>query len=190
MESMKSPLPLGLMVTICLLVSHAPSLLAQSPLASKWREEIPAAPYQNARRSVVALPLPTPTPTPPVPVDLGPSATITFADARQIKVRNKTGRFRLVGLHLNETVDIAVQFSAVLPSSSALAQALDGGKILSFSINSGGVSGLASIRFQAGNQPGLYRIRVAGVGAPPLLQFWVADPNNPKANLPVLNPEH
>ena len=187
MRSMKSPLPLGLMVTTCLLVSHAPSLLAQSPLASKWREDIPAAPYQNARRSVVALPLPTP----PAPVDLRPSATFTFADATQIKARSSTGRFRLVGLHFTESVDIAVQFPAVPINSSATAQPLDGGRIVSFSISPAGTGSLASIRFQAGNQRGFYRVLVRGVGTPALLQFWVANPNSSSAINPILlNPNH
>jgi hypothetical protein len=147
--------------------------------------------------SALAPRLPPPPPPPlddepaPTPAaNLHPSATITFADATQIIFRSTTKRFRVVGLHPNETVDIALQFSTPLVRNSASAQPLDGGRIISFSINSGGGNGLASIRFQVGSQPGLYRIRVPGLAESPLLQFWVADPNNPKANLPVVNPGH
>jgi hypothetical protein len=128
-----------------------------------------------------------PPPMPPIAA-LRPSATITFADTTEIIVRSTTRRFQLVGLHPNETVDIALQFFAALPGTSVTAQPLDGGSIISFSIDRG--SDLVSVRFQVGSQPGLYRIRLPGLAEAPLLQFWVADPNNPNANLPVVNPEH
>ena len=134
-------------------------------------------------------PHPPPHPTPSLPA-LRPNATFTFGDGTQINSRSINGRFRLVGLHLGETVDIALDLPVVLLSSSATAQSLDGGEIISFSVDKTGVRGVASIRFQAGNQPGLYRVFVPGLGASALLQFWVADPNNPNANRPVLNPGH
>lgn len=134
--------------------------------------------------------LPLPTPAPPAVTDLRPSATFTFADATQIKTQSTPGRFRLVGLHLTEVVDIALQFPAVLLKNPATVQPLDGGKIITLATNPGGVSGVTSIRFQAGNKPGLYRVLVSGLGANALLQFWVTDPNNPKPKPPVLNPGH
>jgi hypothetical protein len=119
-----------------------------------------------------------------------PTATFTFADAKKLKTRSRTGHFQLVGLHLNETVDIALQFPA-MPSSSAPAQPLDGGKIHSFSLNPAGTGGLAVIRFQAANRPGLYRVLLPGLGESALLQFWVADPNNPSTARPdLLNRNH
>jgi hypothetical protein len=96
----------------------------------------------------------------------------------------------LVGLHPGEIVDVALQFSAGLPANSITAQSLDGGKLISFSKGNVGVEGLVSIRFQAGTQPGLYRVFVPGLGGPSLLQFWVADAANPRANPPVVNPAH
>ena len=122
--------------------------------------------------------------------NLGPSATITFADRSQIKVQSTAKRFQLVGLHLNEAVDIALDVPAVLLSSAATAQSLDGGAIISFSMNPGASRTLASLRFQAGARPGLYRVLVPGLAGPGLLQFWVADPKNPKAKRPVINPQH
>ena len=139
--------------------------------------------------SIAIPPLPAPPESPPsaITVRRTPSATFTFADAKRIKTQSRTGRFQLVGLYLNETVDIALQFPA-MPSSSAPAQPLDGGKIISFSLNPVGAGGLAVVRFQAGNRPGLYRVLLPGLGASALLQFWVSDPNNPGApgpNLPA-----
>lgn len=139
----------------------------------------------------IALPageLPLPTPTPPAVIDLRPSATFTFADGARIKAeRNDSRRFPLVGLHQKEVIDIALEFPASLTSISIKAQPLDGGKIIALSNIS---KEAAVIRFQVANQPGLYRILVPGLSGSALLQFWVIDPNNPKAKPPVLNPGH
>lgn len=162
-------------------------LRAQSQRASRWDE------------SSVRVPAPVESPAPEAPVSVTvqqaiassrPTATYSFGDGKRLTSRSRTGRFRLVGLRGGEAVDVALQLPARLPNNSAMAQPLDGGKLISFSKSDIGVGGLASIRFQAGHQPGLYRVFVAGLGAPSLLQFWVADPNNPRANPPVMNPEH
>lgn len=157
-------------------------LRAQSPLNPRWDE------------SGVRLPAPvepsTPELVPPGAVaGLRPIATFTFGNGQKIKARSTTRRFRLVGLYPGEIVDIALQFPAGL-ANSATAQSLDGGKLISFSKSPLGVNGVASIRFQAGTEPGLYRVFVPGTSPPVLLQFWVADPNNPRANPPVVNPAH
>ena len=150
--------------------------------------------------TVSALPpLPYPTPSPPVPVvsppvkvDSRPSATFTFTDATQIKTRSATGRFRLVSLHLNETVDVAVQLPAGVLGNSVTAQSLDGGKLISVSLSPTPTGGVASVRFQAGNRPGLYRVLVPGLGMSPQLKFWVANPSspNPRMAAVLLNPNH
>lgn len=131
-------------------------------------------------------------PPPPVVVDTRPSATFTFGDATQVVTRSSTGRFRLVGLHPNETVDVALLFPVISRRSSAGPLSLDGGKIISVSTSPTATGGLALIRFQAGGQPGFYRVLVPGFGASTRLQFWVTDPNNPNAamNAMVLNPNH
>jgi len=182
---MRFPRPLGLFVVISFLVFPSTFLRAQSSIASRWRELPPGVSDPIARNSV-QLPLPTP----PATVDLGPSATFTFADRTQIKTQSTARRFPLIGLHLSEAVDIALDVPALLLSSLATAQSLDGGKIISFSMNAGGSGTLASIRFRAGARPGLYRVLVPGLNGYSLLQFWVTDPNNPKAKPPVLNPGH
>jgi len=128
-----------------------------------------------------------PTPTPP---DLRPSATFTFADTTKVTTRSTAGRFRFVGLHLNETVDITLQVPGGLLNPSVRAQALDGGQILSFSTKDAGA--VASIRFYSGNRPGLYRVLIPGLGSSVLFHFWVADPanQNPAMTPILLNPTH
>jgi hypothetical protein len=187
---MKSSLPRALILSLSFVVFHSPFLEAQSPLAEKWREVTPPPEPDSIARRSVQLPLPTPSPTPPASVPVFPSAAITFADGTQVKTQSTGRRFRLVGLHASEGVDITLDVPAVLLSSAAIARSLDGGTIVSFSMNAGGSGTLASLRFQAGARPGLYRVFVPGLAGPSLLQFWVADPNNPKAGPPVINPQH
>lgn len=69
-------------------------------------------------------------------------------------------------------------------------QALDGGTILSVSQPSN-TNAVASIGFQGGAKPGLYRIVVTGTGPPAVLQFWIRNTVKPGAyRPPVLNPTH
>lgn len=164
-------------------------LEAESPLAEKWFEVTPPPQVSNAStRRNAQLPLPTPSATPPIAIDPRPTATFRLADSTQIKAqRDSSGRFPLVELLQREVVNIALEFPASLTSALITAQPLDGGKIISLFNNS---NQPATIRFQVGNQPGLYRVRVQAVGESALLQFWVADPKNPKAKPPVINPGH
>jgi hypothetical protein len=187
---MRFPRPLSLIVSFSLIFFYPLFLQAQSPLAHRWLEDVPRSAPPPVRTTAAGLTVPLPTATPPISVRVFPSATFIFADHSQVQTQSTTGRFQLVGLHLSEAVDIALDVPAVLLSSAATAQSLDGGAIVSFSMNPGGSGTLASLRFQAGARPGLYRVLVPGLRGPGLLQFWVADLNNPKANPPVLNPGH
>lgn len=136
-------------------------------------------------------PVPAPTVAPAPPLDDGPTATITFADATQIKAQtSRSGRFQLVGLHPREVINIAFDFPATLTGVSVTAQPLDGGKIIGPPKDVGKGPQANSIRFQVGDQPGLYRVFITGGRSRSTLQFWVADTKKPKNNRPVLNPGH
>lgn len=158
------------------------------------------SPVEAQRHTPPSLPVPlpiapitdpTPTPTPLPVAEFGPTATITFADATKIKAQaSDLGRFPLVGLRPREVISITVEFPVSLASNSVTAQPLDGGRIIAASKDSGRSIGASSIRFQIGDQPGLYRVLIAGGGPASTLQFWVADAKNPKNNRPVINPGH
>lgn len=187
MKTKKSSLIASLAAVFATVCFPAERLGAQSQRAHRWDE------------SLMRLPGAVEPPAPEVAVSVAtreavaprrPSATFTFGDGQKITARSRTGRFRLVGLRAGEVVDVDLQLPNRLSANFAMAQPLDGGKLISFSKGDVGLGGLASIRFQAGHQPGLYRVFVPGFGAPWLLQFWVADPKNPRANPPVMNPEH
>jgi len=144
------------------------SLLAQSP-------EIP--------------PLPGPTITTEPPAENGPTATISFAGKARFEAKSAKGRFPLAGIRPNETAEIRLQFASDWANTSITVQALDGGKVSAKAKDAViAADGTASFRFQAGAQPGLYRIVVIGAESTTTLKFWVADPENPKANPPVINP--
>jgi len=85
-------------------------------------------------------------------------------------------------------VNISLPVSASAEATVAV-RPLDGGEIIG-SARVSVTNGSASIGFQAGSQPGLYRVVVDGGGTTATLQFWVANPLNARANPPVLNPAH
>lgn len=136
-------------------------------------------------------PLPAPTVAPAPVLEEGPTAIITFADETQIKAQaSSSGRFQLVGLHPREVINIAFDVPVSPVSNPVTAQPLDGGKIIGPPKDVGKGPQASSIRFQVGDQPGLYRVFITGGRSRSMLQFWVADPKNPKNNRPVVNPGH
>jgi hypothetical protein len=141
--------------------------------------------------SLPIRPLPAPTIAPGPPLVEGPKATIAFADATQVTTQAGTsGRFQLVGLCPREVIDITFDFPVTLAGAPVTAQPLDGGKILGPSKDAGKGAKAGLIRFQVGDQPGLYRVLISGGGPASTLQFWVADAKKPKNNRPVINPGH
>lgn len=152
---------------ICL---NAPTLIAQSP-------DIP--------------PLPGPTILSPPPAENGPSATIALAGKAQFKAKSRKGRFPLAGIGRLEAADIQLQFPGGWANATIIIEALDGGRVLGTPrSNVIAADGTASFRFQVGDKPGLYRILLICAGNSSTLKFWVADPENPNANPPVLNPSN
>lgn len=144
----------------------------------------------------VALPLAIPPPPPPnlslpVPPDLGPVVSFSFEGGGSLKTkaRGKHGRFELLEIQPHEKVEIDLQYPAALLSARVTAQSLDGGK-LSLKTKDSFVpsSGLVSVRFQAGDQPGLYRLLVRAGETESTLKFWVLDEKDPKTNPPALRP--
>jgi len=114
------------------------------------------------------------------------SATVTFGSGSTIEMNSPRGRFPLVGLNAGDTVTIGLQISGST-ATTVSAQSLDGGSVTNnVPIAS---DGSASLQFQAGAGPGLYRISVNSGGATCALQFWVIDPNNSANTPPVLTPQ-
>lgn len=103
-------------------------------------------------------------------------ATITFENGASIRIHSGREQFRPIEIRPGETVQIQLQLPPGLANTLVAIQALDGG------LTSGDVviaqDGTASIAFQAGVQPGLYRVLLmAARGRSATLQFSVPTPN-------------
>jgi hypothetical protein len=134
-------------------------------------------------------PPPEPSNGPALAVPESPIVTITFPNAKSVQDRSRGRQYGIVGIRPNEVVDIALEFSPQWAHRLLAIEALDGGRILAQRSATVAADGSASVRFQVGNDPGLYRLSITGAGAPALLRFWVPDPQNPRANPTVLVPE-
>lgn len=124
-------------------------------------------------------PLPTP---PPLPSDGSPTASILFPDGRTLPIQSRDGQFPLVIGYAGQTVSVQCRIPAVLLSRLVI-QPLDGGTL---SASPPAADGTTTLQFQAGTQPGLYRIMVILGSRSATLQFWVPSPNGD--NPPVITP--
>lgn len=141
-------------------------------------------------------PPPIPSPPPITVIALNPPrvqprrlATVTLSDASVVVTRAAAGKFQMVAARPGELITIIVPFPPLAIGTTAAVSALDGGKLI-------GTSpvpithGAATIHFQIGSQPGLYRMLVLGLGPAATVQFWVQNPQQPATSPWVLNASH
>jgi hypothetical protein len=114
-------------------------------------------------------------------------ATIVFGDASVAQPRAANSKFQLVKVRTNESVAIALPVPPGATDASLQAIALDGGRIMT---GASVTNGVVAISFQAGAQPGLYRVLVSGAGPTVTLQFWVPALQETAVNPAVINPTH
>ncbi|MBA3488581.1 MAG: hypothetical protein H0T78_03395 [Longispora sp.] len=110
--------------------------------------------------------------------------TISFADGASVTFRTDRDLFYPVGVFPGETASMQLVVPPSLANTHLSIGALDGGAVTEDVII--GADGTASITFQAGTQPGLYRLLASAVGKTAMLQFWVFDAANPESNPPVV----
>jgi hypothetical protein len=135
-------------------------------------------------------PLPAPTVAPATAERIEPKATILFPGAAPLKVRSKGGSFPLTAIRPREVVEIKLEFPGASAGTPLIIQAPDGGEVLGAPKGVvTGAEGTATFRFQVSDQPGAYRLSIRGAGSSAMLKFWISDPQNPKANPPVINPQ-
>jgi hypothetical protein len=132
-----------------------------------------------AARSYGQSPVPSP---PPLPSDGSPTASILFPDGRTLPMVSQDGKFPLVIGYAGQTVSVQCRISAAL-LARLIIQPLDGGTLTTLPP---AADGTTLLQFQAGTQPGLYRILVILGDRSVTLQFWVPIPNDD--NPPVLTP--
>ena len=103
-----------------------------------------------------------------------PSDVITFATGQAIQGHSTAGRFAPVTLNPLATAAIQLQFPTTSASTPVVIQALDGGTVGSTNQSATiGLDGTISFQFQAGKQPGLYRVLVIANGTASMVQFSV-----------------
>jgi hypothetical protein len=174
------------------LASH-PSVLP-TPSSGAPRIPVPTPPPKRDSQahlipSSPVPPVPPPNLSLPVPADTGPAATIVFPNSTSVRTHSSRGHFRLTGIRALEMVRVHFRFPLSFASTAMIVSALDGGEVnVSPGHDSVAADGTASLQFKAGDHPGLYRVLLVAGGNRSLLKFWVADPQNPKANPPHLQP--
>jgi hypothetical protein len=143
---------------------------------------------------------PPPIPTPPPignEISLQPQvqqphriATITLlSDQSVVLTRAAATKFQLVAARPGETILIVVPMPVTALRRFAAVQALDGGKLIG-PTPVPVINGVASIQFQVGTQPGLYRVLFLGLGPAATVQFWVQDIQRPATNPWAVNSSH
>jgi hypothetical protein len=95
----------------------------------------------------------------------------------------------MVAARPGELITVVVPFPLLPLGTTAAVSALDGGKLIGTSPVPI-VHGAVTIHFQAGSQPGLYRVLVMGLGRAATVQFWVQDLQHPASNPWALNSSH
>lgn len=112
---------------------------------------------------------------------------VSYGNGGRVRVRGRNGPFPTIGIGAGERVDLRVDLPARFANVPLVVQALDGGRV-SPEVFAAGV-GLVQARFQAGTQPGLYRLLISGGGQSAPIHFWVANPDDPAANPIVVTPQ-
>ena len=116
------------------------------------------------------------------------TATIDLGTAQAVTAYCRKGNFDRVGLRHDQTVDIAVQYSAAPVGQAIIVEALDGGQVIAPTKNLiVGTDGTIHFKFRAGHQPGIYQIALNSGARQLGLQFWVMDEEHPRNNPPVVN---
>jgi hypothetical protein len=112
-----------------------------------------------------------------------------LSDQSVALTRAAASKFQVVAARPGETMLIAVPMPVTALRRFAAVQALDGGKLIGPSPVAI-INGAASIQFQVGTQPGLYRVLFLGLGPAATVQFWVKDQQRPATSPWVVNSSH
>ncbi|MDQ2946122.1 MAG: hypothetical protein M3Y27_09305 [Acidobacteriota bacterium] len=121
---------------------------------------------------------------PPAPApSQAATATVSYSNGASLNIRcSHEGKSPLTAISPGETVHVQVRFASSLNSASVLAQALDGGTILSNQQSASvAADGTVGVDFQAPSQPGMYRVALTAPGTSAILNFWVANSQSPNA---------
>jgi hypothetical protein len=98
-------------------------------------------------------------PPPPVLPDGSSTAAVVFPNGQSVTMWSRLNQFPLVGAAAGDTLNVKLRVPTSFAPLVMNAQALDGGIVSASAANlTVAADGTASLQFQTGNQPGLYRI--------------------------------
>jgi hypothetical protein len=104
------------------------------------------------------------------------SGQIILGDGEEIQEYSTRGKFAPLTVEALETNDVTLQFSTSLAGAPVIVQALDGGALSGSESTTIDGAGKASLQFQVGDQPGVYRVLVIAEGTVSMVQFEVPNP--------------
>jgi hypothetical protein len=116
---------------------------------------------------------------PPVLPDGSSTAAVVFPNGQSITMVSRLNLFPLVGAAAGDTLNVQLRLPPAFAALVMTAQALDGGIVSASAANlTVAADGTASLQFQTGNQPGLYRVLLYLNPVLVTLRFWVLDPSS------------
>jgi hypothetical protein len=114
-------------------------------------------------------------------------ANIALGGNKNVTANCFQGLFDRVGLQPNQVVSLSVQLPVALAGRQIIIESLDGGLVSGTSATVA-IDGTLALQFQAGSQPGRYRINLRSGPLLLGLEFYVLDPTQPENNPAVINP--
>ena len=114
-------------------------------------------------------------------------ANIALGGNKSVTANCFQGLFDRVGLQPNQVVSLSVQLPAALAGRQIIIESLDGG-LVSDTAATVATDGALALQFQAGSQPGMYRVNLRSGPLALGLEFYVLDPTQPENNPAVINP--
>lgn len=142
---------------------------------------LPCSAQSVAAASVPSAP--SPPGAPPVPADIPNHQLVgvtIIGEAAPVQPQHDNGSFQKVALRPGQQVQVLLTFPAAAAGMAPQVLAMDGGTVSSpLPAVAVAADGRLPLTFQAGQQPGLYRLALHGIGADYVLRFWVVDPARP-----------
>ena len=124
--------------------------------------------------------------SPPSPEeDVSANAVIVSASGKARRLRGQADYIGRAGLRAHQLVSVAVRFSSSRAAQPVLISTLDGGRIVASKKDlSVSAEGTVDFKFQAGSEPGLYRVLVQAGVDEYRLEFYVLNTQHPEKNPP------
>lgn len=120
------------------------------------------------------------------PADDSLQVAVQSASGKERHPRHHAGFVDRVGLRPGQTVALKLIFKGRPAGESVTVSPLDGGATIGENARSTSAGGNVQLSYQAGANPGRYRVLVQNAGQEYELEFYVLDTDNPENNPPYV----